>query len=260
MFEDKNYRVEKVKNIEILPLLNLEPIYNSHSIYVCHNKPQDSSLAVISNSTNKIEAALITGLPELYLAQDYYLSASCIESAEMILNEIKTMKDFAINYPLWAENIMKKYFNNANLSYDNIYVYQKKDLPCFPKGKPAAQKLTCELFNSIEIPKELYGLLSSEDLIPESKFYSVVENNTLCAIGERLLDTRNVSAISQLITVKECRKKGYATEIITGLTREILKENKIPVYMLSEENIASKKSCEKVGFVLYSRMGYGEIE
>lgn len=260
MVKNKTYRVEKVKNIEILPLLNLDPIYNSHSIYVCQNKPQDTSLAAISNNTNKIGAILITGLPDLYLAQDYYLSASNIESAKAILCEIKNMKDFSINYPIWLENVVKEYFPNGNLTYDNIYVYQKKHLPCFFSDKPVAQKLTCELFNSVEIPNEIKGLLSSEDLVPESKFYGVVKDNKLCAIAERLLDTGNVAAISQLLTINDCRRKGYAAEIITGLTREILQENKIPVYMLSEENTASKKSCEKAGYVLYSRMGFGEIQ
>lgn len=255
-----NYKVEKIKNSEILPFLNLEPIYNAHSIYVCKNKPEDVSLAAISKATNNIEAVLITGLPELFVVYGYYLSASNYESAEAIIKEIKEMKDFAINYPIWTEALIKKYFKKASLSYDNLYIYPSDKPLEINNDTVKAQKLTCDLFKSIEIPKELQGIFNCEDLLPESKVYSVIENNKLCAIGERFMDSDSANAISQLRTIKDCRKRGYAVKIITELTREALKENKIPIYLLSENNTASKRSCEKAGYVPFSRIGYAEIE
>lgn len=256
----ENYKIERIKNSEILPFLKLEPIYNAHSIYVCKNKPDDVSLAAISKTTNKIEAVLITGKPELFIVYGYYLAAANYGSAEVIIKEIKEMKDFSINYPIWTEGLIKKYFKNASLSYDNLYIYPSDKPLEHNNGKVKAQMLTCDLFKSIEIPKELQGLFNCEDFLPESKVYSVIENNRLCAIGERFMDSGATNAISQLLTIKECRKRGYAVKIITELTRDILKEKRIPLYLLSEDNVASKKSCEKVGFTLYSRIGYAEIE
>lgn len=262
MINNSTYKIEKIKNSEIIPFLNLDPIYNAYTIYVCKTKPEDMSLAVVSKFTNNVEAVLITGKekPTIYMVYGYWLAAANYESAEIIINEIKNNNDFCINYPIWAEDIIAKYFPKAVFTYDNIYVYNKKHLSNLCSEDNKAQKLTAELYKSINIPSGLKSLFSIDDLIPQSKFFGAVEDNNLCAIGERLLDTGSVAGISQLITLEECRKKGYAVSIIRGLTKEIISENKIPIYLLSEENIASKKSCEKSGYVLHSRIGFAEIE
>lgn len=252
-------KISQIKNIDLLPFLNLDPIYNAWSIYVCRKKPEDTSLAAVSEQTGSITGTLITGVPGIYEVPGYWLAASNYESAEILIEKIKGNKDFSMNYPLWAEEIVKRYFRNADISCDRIYVYPESQVPESDYTGAKAQKLTYELFKSVKVPSEISELLSAEDLLPDSKFCGVIEGNTLCAIGEHIVDSGSAACISQLLTLEKFRRRGYALNIVRELTKYILGENKIPVYDLSEENTASQKCCEKAGFVLHSRTGYMEI-
>ena len=256
--DDFIYEIMSVKNKHLLPFLRLEPIFNTHSIYVCEKKPEDESLAVISKSTNRIEATLITGKPDLFLVQGYWLSASSWESVEAVMDKIEDEKNFFINYPIWAEEIIRQYFPKADYSYDNLYIFPHKELKTSIDSIKKATKLTYELYHKLSIPEDFKHLLLPQDLLPESKFYCIVVDNKLRAIGEHLLETNSTNAISQLFTLGEDRGRGYSTGIVYAITREILSNRKIPIGFFSEENISSKKVFEKVGFTLHLRLGYME--
>lgn len=254
----EKYNIKKVKNKQIVESLILEPIYNAHALHVCREKPEGESMVVVSKESGKIEASLITGIPEVYVVPGYWLSASNYESAEVLIKTLDADEEISINYPIWAEEIIKGHFNDIETSYDNIYVYAKK----YMEGDSSnmAIKLTEDVYNSCKIPKELKGLVCVNDLKLESKFFCILENDTVCTIGEHYVDSCSISAISQIFTVPQFRGKGYAAEVIKALAREILSEDKIPIYLLSESNIASKKACEKAGFVLCARIGFAERE
>ena len=252
----RNFSKKQIKNKNLVPVLNLDPIYNAHSIYVCEQKPEATSPVVVSNLTGCIEAVLITGNPDIFLLQGYWLSAGSRSALKIILDELEKVPAFTVNYPIWADDIMQQRFPGGDFQTDNLCVLTGDQLNPSCAGSSGAVKLTRSLYDTLSNNSEFKKQILPGDLLPESAFYCITERDRLCSIGEHILETSEVSVISQMYTLEQYRGKGFATQVAGALTRAIRRRKKIPVAFFCETNLGSKRVFQRLGYTLHSRLGW----
>lgn len=258
------YIISMKRNKDLIQLLLLNPVYQVYSLYVCEMKPEEESVVAINKESQLIEAILVTGMPDLFVAGGYYLTAINEESGKAILDTIKEESGTYINYPVFLENAVRSVFPHGDFSTDCIHVYnelneQKKIKKDSHIDSTVVEHLTRELYESLKVDDIFYEKVTPNDIVPISKFYCVVVDNKLVAIGEHELENSISCGISQVYTLEEHRGKGYASSIIKHIAHLIKGNNKIPVYHFSMSNIASKKACEHASFMECIKIGYVEI-
>lgn len=258
------YIISKKKNKELIQLLTLDPVFQVYSLYVCETKPEEESVVAINKESQLIEAILVTGMPDLFVAGGYYLTGINDESTRAILDTIKKESNTYISYPIYLDNAVRSVFPHGEFSTDCIHVYNESNEHKEIKNdslfdSTAVEHLTREIFERLEVDDIFYEKVTPNDLDPISKFYCVIVDNKLVAIGEHELENSASCGISQVYTLEEYRGKGYASSIIRHIA-EIIKSNyKIPVYHFSMTNIASRKACERASFMDCIKLGYVEI-
>jgi GNAT superfamily N-acetyltransferase len=79
------------------------------------------------------------------------------------------------------------------------------------------------------------------------KYYGVFKDNKLVAIAGQRMQTNDFIEISGVVTHPEYTRKGLAKQLIAYSTKEILKENKLPMLHTNKGNFA---------IPLYEKLGY----
>ncbi|WP_298778844.1 GNAT family N-acetyltransferase [uncultured Polaribacter sp.] len=79
------------------------------------------------------------------------------------------------------------------------------------------------------------------------KFYGIFKNNKLVSISGQRMQTNSFIEISSVVTHPDFTKKGLAKQLVAHTTKEILKENKLPILHTNKGNPA-------IG--LYKKLGF----
>lgn len=78
-------------------------------------------------------------------------------------------------------------------------------------------------------------------------FFGIFKNDKLIAISGQRMQTDDFIEISSVVTHPDHTRKGYAKQLITHTTKEILKKNKLPILHTNKGNSAIPL-YEKLGF------------
>ena len=87
------------------------------------------------------------------------------------------------------------------------------------------------------------------------KFFGIFKNGKLIAISGQRMQADDFIEISSVVTHPDHTRKGYARQLITHTTKEILKENKLPILHTNKGNVAISL-YEKIGFKLTRDMNW----
>ncbi|MEE9407975.1 MAG: GNAT family N-acetyltransferase [Polaribacter sp.] len=87
------------------------------------------------------------------------------------------------------------------------------------------------------------------------KFFGIFKEKKLIAISGQRLQTNDFIEISSVVTHPEHTRKGYAKQLIYYTTKEILKENKLPILHTNRGNPAISL-YEKLGYKLSRDMNW----
>ncbi|SDR78445.1 FR47-like protein [Polaribacter sp. KT25b] len=79
------------------------------------------------------------------------------------------------------------------------------------------------------------------------KYYGIFKDNKLVSITGQRMQTDDFIEVSGVVTHPEYTKKGYAKQLVTYTTKEILKERKLPILHTNKGNPA---------IALYKKLGY----
>ena len=79
------------------------------------------------------------------------------------------------------------------------------------------------------------------------KYYGIYKDNKLVSITGQRMQTDDFVEVSGVVTHPDYTRKGYAKQLIAHTTKEILKENKLPVLHTNKGNSA---------IPLYEKLGY----
>lgn len=79
------------------------------------------------------------------------------------------------------------------------------------------------------------------------KFFGIFKNNKLVSITGQRMQTEDFIEVSSVVTHPDYTRKGYAKQLVAYTTKEILKENKLPILHTNKGNSA---------IPLYEKLGY----
>ena len=79
------------------------------------------------------------------------------------------------------------------------------------------------------------------------RFFGIFKNEQLIAIAGQRMQAHDFIEVSSVVTHPDHTRKGYAKQLIAHTTKEILKENKLPILHTNKGNTA---------IPLYEKLGY----
>lgn len=86
-------------------------------------------------------------------------------------------------------------------------------------------------------------------------FYGIFKDNKLIAISGQRLQTNSFIEISSVVTHPDYTRRGFAKQLIYHTTKEILKENKLPILHTNKGNVAIGL-YEQLGFKISRDMNW----
>ena len=79
------------------------------------------------------------------------------------------------------------------------------------------------------------------------KYFGIFKDNKLVSITGQRMQTDDLIEVSGVVTHPNYTKRGYAKQLVAFTTKEILKENKLPILHTNKGNTA---------IPLYEKLGY----
>lgn len=164
-------------------------------------------------------------------------------------------------------------------STDTFFFVSEKDTPIvndtklYLKQKIEGCQMVLDTLVDIEITE--YIVLLTEDYLDEiykliwlvmpgyyqkrsfelGNFYGIFKDNQLVAITGQRMQTHSFIEVSAVVTHPNFTKRGFAKQLVAHTTKEILKENKLPILHTNKGNLAIQL-YEKLGFKITRDMNW----
>ena len=164
-------------------------------------------------------------------------------------------------------------------STDTFFFVSEKDTPIvndtklYLKQKIEGCQMVLDTLVDIEITEDI--VLLTEDYLDEiytliwlvmpgyyqkrsfelGNFYGIFKDNQLVAITGQRMQTHSFIEVSAVVTHPNFTKRGFAKQLVAHTTKEILKENKLPILHTNKGNLAIQL-YEKLGFKITRDMNW----
>jgi len=109
-----------------------------------------------------------------------------------------------------------------------------------------------EMYNLIWLVMPGYYQKKSFQL---GNFYGIFKDNQLVAITGQRMQTHSFIEVSAVVTHPDYTKRGFARQLVSHTTKEILKKNKLPILHTNKENPAIHL-YKKLGFKVSRDMNW----
>lgn len=248
--------IQTKQNLHCLPYLEAGGVYSLFPLYVCQRKPEAVSLCCVSDG--RIRGCLVTGRGcGLDWVHSYWLMAENGVIAQRMLEVLRERdgNDVCLNFPLEFCDTAQAVFPDKEITVDRMYGIIPSHLKV-PTPAYSIEMITGELLNGIDVPDEMASLIGSDySLYTNLPFWGMVINNQLAVTGEAICDTGAYAAIQQVYTAESCRGGGLGGMMVGHIADYLINRNRVPVYWVAEDNTASIRVVEKLGFDLLLRLG-----
>ena len=87
------------------------------------------------------------------------------------------------------------------------------------------------------------------------KYFGIIKDNKLVAVTGQRMQTNDYIEISAVVTHPDYTKRGYAKQLVTHVTKDIIKDGKKPMLHTTKDNPAIKL-YKKLGFELTRTMNW----
>ena len=140
--------------------------------------------------------------------------------------------------------------------YGDVYHALLKPVQCYPNEvvRRLALKDADRLANA---PVEVQGngYKTHESMVTDGIAAGAVVDNNIVAIAHTYAET-NLHTDIGVSTVEQWREKGFATAVASLVAQEIQARGKVPVWSCGEDNTASLRVAQKLGFTEVGRRTY----
>ncbi|RKU31689.1 hypothetical protein C6497_01335 [Candidatus Poribacteria bacterium] len=153
-------------------------------------------------------------------------------------------------------NLIKKTTNFSVRYYGDIY--HTLEQPVRYIRNESVRKLTLQDIKIIKrAPKEIQGngYLTIKSMLTDGIVAGAIVDNHLVSIAHTYAETNRYTDIG-VYTIYQFRTKGFAIAAASLVSKEIQANGKIPVWSCGEDNYASLKVAQKIGFTEVDRRIY----
>lgn len=117
---------------------------------------------------------------------------------------------------------------------------------------PLSEKHINEIYNLVWLVMPGYYKKRTFEM---GKYFGIFKNNQLVSIAGQRMQTNDFIEVSAVVTHPNHTKKGYAKQLSSYVTKEIIKSNKLPILHTNKGNPAIKL-YEKLGYKLSRDMNW----
>lgn len=185
----------------------------------------------------------------------YPVVISKFNNKEKIIIDSKYCKDLS---KLFKKNkdkkdILKEYFDDRKIDINIQEMYRmKKD--CFVDVNienvvSFNENNKVAYFNAFEHTNDInYKQLKWEKMVKYKYIYGIIDDEKFVSIG--FVSNIDENGANIVIETKEkYRRKGYGKAIVEKISRDLIRDNIVPIYWVNKENIASINLAKSLGFV-----------
>ena len=140
--------------------------------------------------------------------------------------------------------------------YGDVYHALLEPVPCYPNE--AVRLLTPQDVPRLAgAPAEVQGngYKTREAMVTDGIAAGAIVNKNIVAIAHTYAET-NLHADIGVSTLEAWREKGFATTAASLVAQEIQARGKVPVWSCGEDNTASRRVAQKLGFTEIGRRTY----
>jgi GNAT superfamily N-acetyltransferase len=225
------------------------------SRYVIGKKAGAASIAAI-HEEGIVGTAVSGRTLGLFEAYSHWIFADTYAAAAVLADALSHDDEIAINFPLIYFDLFQSICAARTLSLDCVYLLPASRFRPL-SGQYDVQKLNSAELKQLVIGEELRPLLGAlDDWQGGMHLYGIVQANQLVCVGEATVQDRELAVIQQLYTVQAYRGQNMARTLVSHVVERLIAEQKVPMYVVSEDNVASRRIAEKLGFILDSQWGF----
>jgi len=232
---------------------SIDQAKNVFPLFAAHVSPE-AAAGVAYGSGSKPELVLMkSGACETETVHDNYLWISP-ESSQGAFDAL-VLDDAPLYFDTeYTHHLQRRFGRYVDFKFERIYV---KDRDGSEVGKEndrrRPQQLTAELLARISVPDEFLDLVGTPKNFPKTdRFFCDIIDDELVAVAEAIVQTPHASALEQVYVAKKYRRLGYARQLVGAAADQILREGRMVVYRVQDENRASIQLVESLGFRLHS--------
>ena len=153
-----------------------------------------------------------------------------------------------------AHYLRRRFGSQYKFSMEKIYVnYGDEPLTGSGNHECLPQQLTADLLARVSVTDEFLDLVGTPANFPcTDRFFAHILDNELVAVTEAIVNTPSACALEQVYVAKNRRRLGHARQLVQYVAGQIIREGRMVVYRVQEENHASIQLVESLGFRLHS--------
>ncbi len=241
---------------QLEPYLRVADLLTLFPRYVCQQIPQAISPAIVHEA--HIVGTVITGrdcgLPNIF---SFWLWANNRQGAHTLLNHLKQQHgdDVCLNFPLQYADLVSQLFPTRPLTRDHLYILLPSQFRAQDSPYPVVP-ITPTSMEHLNLPDDIAARIGDKETLSAGMpLYGMIHDYTVIALGEAIADIGTSAAIQQVYTIEAYRGRGLGSAMVSSIAQTLIEQKKIPLYWVAEQNTASIRVTQKLGFELLIRLG-----
>jgi len=246
--------VRELENARLAEALALDPAHHLFPLFVCRHAPGATSPAVVVGG--RIEGALICGTDcGAPFVPDAWLVSGTSAAARLLLEAHgRRQAPPPLCFPPVFEHLVRAALP-ASTRLGALRHYALTRPPPPPAGL-SIEELGPARLSAITIDAAMAPQVGAPARAPAAGFFGVVEGEQLIACADVLVSAGPVATIQQVFTHPDHRRRGLAAALVRHLARLLIARGQAATYLVDEDNAASVRLAESVGFQLWERIGW----
>ena len=259
-----------------------QEFYNDNRAVLNGSSPVGTELAFFNSNIKKYERLDTKNFAFKFSDGDDFLLVLKVEPYNMLMYGADRLAAFAANIiadyhlqvekVLGEEGLLNAFFSayQERLGGKILHGKNMDILYCEQIARPFSEAVNCskedidglaEIYvkTRLEFFNEEISIDTAKNALSDKhgNFYALKKEGRIVSIAAKR-EYGNITGITNVFTLPECRGKGYAKKVVGKLTYDILKSNKLPYLFVEKQNVPANRLYKSLGYKVYK--SYSEIK
>ena len=158
----------------------------------------------------------------------------------------------SLTLPRWLAPMAARAWTHVPAADSSLWVCTADDFS--PSDQHPTQLVTPALFARLGLGRTAFPGVLSPLAAAEcaGRLFVALRAGEAAAIAQGAAATPQVRAVEQVLTRPEWRGQGFGRSVVSGLTRDILAEGRLPIYQVQDDNLPSLRLAHSLGYWRHS--------